>query len=105
WRPTPTTLREALNPGLRLTVTLTLNRPTAVSNRPTTASSTGGLKLPGIPPLADFGMTETMAAYTVIGALQDASRISGIIVSRAASWTAAALRRFSHRHIKLCLCY
>jgi plasmid stabilization system protein ParE len=29
------------------------------------------------------------------GALQDASRISGIIVSRAASWTAAALRRFS----------
>src|ERR1035437_2137163 len=38
------------------------------------------------------------------GALQDASRISGIIVSRAASWTAAALRRFSQRHIKLCPC-
>jgi hypothetical protein len=32
------------------------------------------------------------------GALQDASRFSGIIVSRAASWTAAALRRFSQRH-------
>jgi hypothetical protein len=26
----------------------------------------------------------------------------GIIVSRAASWSAAALRRFSRRHIKLC---
>src|ERR1039458_5769316 len=38
------------------------------------------------------------------GALKDASRISGIIVSRAASWTAAALRRFSQRHIKLCQC-
>ena len=34
------------------------------------------------------------------GALQDASRISGIIVSRTASWTAAALRRFSPRHIQ-----
>ena len=39
------------------------------------------------------------------GALQDALRISGIIVPRAASWTAAALRRFSHGRVKLCLCY
>jgi hypothetical protein len=38
------------------------------------------------------------------GAIQNASRISGILVSRAASWTAAALRRFSQRHIKLCQC-
>jgi hypothetical protein len=37
------------------------------------------------------------------GALQNASRISGIIVSRTASWTAAALRRFSRRHIHRCL--
>ena len=48
------------------------------------------------------------------GAVQDALRISGIIVPRAASWSvhppqycyggrAAALRRFSQRHIKLCL--
>ena len=29
------------------------------------------------------------------GAVQDASRISGIVVSRAAFWSAAALRRFS----------
>jgi len=35
------------------------------------------------------------------GAVHDASRISGIIVSRTASWSAAALRRFSQRHIQL----
>jgi hypothetical protein len=34
------------------------------------------------------------------GAVQDASRISGTIVSRAASWSATALRRFSQRHIE-----
>ena len=38
------------------------------------------------------------------GAVQDASRISGIIVPRTASWSAAALHRFSQSHIKMCPC-
>jgi Flp pilus assembly CpaF family ATPase len=44
------------------------------------------------------------AKRQMTGAVQDASRFSGIIVPRAASWSAAALRRFSKRHIKLCQC-
>ena len=35
------------------------------------------------------------------GAVQDASRISGVIVLRTASWSAADPRRFSRRHIQL----
>jgi hypothetical protein len=36
------------------------------------------------------------------GAVQDASRILGINVLRMASWSAAALRRFSQSRIQLC---